>query len=101
MNELDKPIETLISERNDFEKENIKLKAELAGYRSRVCSMCDGHGLVGNCLDSMDCPDCTKVMNNVKADAIHKMIHLMPSSFESKKDEWNYFEEYIDKLRGT
>jgi hypothetical protein len=28
-------------------------------YQKLVCQTCDGHGAVGNILDSMDCPDCT------------------------------------------
>jgi len=63
----------------DLAKENAKLKAELAGYRQRVCQMCDGHGLVGNCMDGMDCPECTKVMNNIKADAIDDALSLILS----------------------
>lgn len=32
-------------------------------YRKLVCQTCDGHGAVGNILDSMDCPDCTLAAN--------------------------------------
>lgn len=99
MTSLDKQLEDLITERNEFEKENRKLKAELAGYRSRVCSMCDGHGLVGNCMDSMDCPDCTKVMNSVKADAIDILGNIMEREFGGHTG--SFVRLYVDKLRAN
>lgn len=38
---------------------DIKIKAQIERYQKLVCQTCDGHGAVGNILDSMDCPECT------------------------------------------
>ncbi len=40
------------------------LKTNVERYQKLVCQTCDGHGAVGNILDSMDCPDCTAAANN-------------------------------------
>ena len=42
-------------------------QARIARYEKIVCSMCDGHGMVGNILDSMDCPECTQAANKDQA----------------------------------
>ena len=42
-------------------------QARIAHYEKVVCSMCDGHGVVGNILDSMDCPECTQAANKDQA----------------------------------
>ncbi len=57
--------------------ENAALKLELSGYHKRVCSMCDGHGMVGNCIDSMDCPYCVKLENSIKADAVEEAANKL------------------------
>jgi len=69
-NSFEKKALDTIAENKILLAENKALTNEVNGYRKRVCQMCDGHGMVGNILDSMDCPDCTKVMNSVKVDAI-------------------------------
>ena len=45
-----------------------KLEAENKRLHGLVCQMCDGHGAVGNCLDSIDCPECS--LYNAHDDAI-------------------------------
>jgi len=59
-----------IAENKMLHAENKALTNEVDGYRKRVCQMCDGHGMVGNIFDSMDCPDCVALHNKVKADTI-------------------------------
>jgi len=56
--------------------------------------------MVGNILDSMDCPDCTTSMNNIKADAISEMFDAMPSQpFNKERDKNNWYGDYIHALR--
>lgn len=89
----------LVKENKMLLAENKALDNEVKGYRNRVCSMCDGHGLVGNCIDSMDCPDCTKVMNSVKADAIEALGYEVDNEFGSQCGR--FIKDYADKLRST
>lgn len=58
-------VEAVMKDKADFKGHRMivahiaDLQAQVKGYQSRVCQMCDGHGAVGNILDSMDCPECT------------------------------------------
>ena len=49
-------------------------KSSIERYQKLVCQTCDGHGAVGNILDSMDCPDCLAYENPIKAQAITDAI---------------------------
>ena len=42
-------------------------QARIAHYEKVVCSMCDGHGMVGNIIESMDCPECIQAANKDQA----------------------------------
>ena len=94
----DQQFEALMVRLNKAESENKTLKLELTGYQNRVCSMCDGHGMVGNCLDSMDCPDCTKSINSIKADAIE--VFARDCNETSLKLSMSAM-EYCDNLRNS
>lgn len=48
-----------------------KLEQQIKSYQSRVCNMCDGHGMVGNILDSVNCPDCEEKERKYLIDIIH------------------------------
>jgi len=65
---LDVPVFELVAKVEKLEREN-------ESYRIRVCQMCDGHGMIGNILDSIDCPDCVKANNLIKAESIDKLIN--------------------------
>lgn len=55
---------------NKLVNENNDLKAQVERYQKLVCQTCDGHGAVGNILDSMDCPDCLSYEKRVQAEAV-------------------------------
>ena len=52
----------------ELKEENEKLEAENKRLHGLVCQMCDGNGAVGNCFDSIDCPECS--LYNAHDDAI-------------------------------
>ncbi len=58
-------------------KEIEALKCQVEGYQKRVCSMCDGHGMIGNIIDSIDCPDCEKLLQKINNKAVMDFIHLI------------------------
>lgn len=118
----DMELEKLITASNSFEQqaldliaENEKLASQVTGYQKRVCSMCDGHGMIGNCLDSIDCPDCVALDNKVKADAIDEFFKYMigeclgsDNGVDAVLDDYlndNLLtpvkNHYVDKLRGN
>lgn len=74
-----------------------KLERENERYKSKVCSMCDGNGMIGNILDSVNCPDCEKIINNIKADAITKAANHAYA--EGYRRPINYLHDYAKKLR--
>lgn len=83
-----------------------ELKAQVEGYRKRVCQMCDGHGMVGNIFDSVDCPDCAKRFRDAVS-AIPQKTRLMRfrdlpkgTRFQhpGSSRTWVVLEEYGDGL---
>jgi len=83
----------------DALKEITKLKAENNSYRTRVCSMCDGHGLVGNMLDSMDCPDCVALINDIKAGAAIELAGIFHDGEYRIGRAMLICEDYAKKLK--
>ncbi len=93
---------------HDYDLDNLlqqieELTARVEGYEKRVCSTCDGHGMVGNIIESDDCPDCKKVIGNIEADAIEKAVFETRDSMQVGSPKWfcrvTDLEQYANKLR--
>ena len=63
----------------------LALEAENKRLHGLVCRMCDGHGVVGNCFDSIDCPDCS--LYNAHDDAITENSERLQAENKRLKEE--------------
>jgi hypothetical protein len=80
--------DALINKRVD---ENELLKVQVERYQKLVCQTCDGHGAVGNILDSMDCPDCTAI-------SAISYVEQLQSSIKAQHQEINELRAMVNAL---